>query len=85
MITLVEATTPKLLKDFVLFPFELYKNHKYWVPPLINDELDTFDKTKNPAFKSAEANFYLAYQNNKIVGRIAAIINSTYNFIILIG
>jgi len=75
MITIKEANTPKLLKDFVMFPFELYKNHPYWVPPLINDELETFDKTKNPAFASAEATFYLAYKNDKIVGRIAAIIN----------
>ena len=75
MITIVEANSKKLMKDFVKFPFELYKNHPYWVPPLIADELETFDKTKNPAFQTAEATFYLAYQNNKIVGRIAAIIN----------
>lgn len=75
MITIVEATTKQLIKEFVKFPFTLYKNHPYWVPPLIADELETFDKTKNPAFTSAEANFYLAYKDNKIVGRIAAIIN----------
>src|SRR6476620_1563616 len=75
MISIVEANTPKLLKEFVMFPFSLYKNHPYWVPPLINDELETFDKTKNSAFSSAEAYFYLAYKDNKVVGRIAAIIN----------
>jgi GNAT superfamily N-acetyltransferase len=75
MITIIEATTKKLLKDFVTFPFSLYKNHPYWVPPLINDELETFDKTKNPVFDNAEAYFYLAYRDNKIVGRLAAIIN----------
>lgn len=75
MITIVEATTKEQLKDFVKFPFDLYKNNPYWVPPLINDELETFDKTKNPAFQSAEANFYLAYKDDKIVGKIAAIIN----------
>ena len=75
MITIVEANSKKLLAAFVMFPFALYKNHPYWVPPLINDELKTFDKAKNPVFTSAEANFYLAYQNNKVVGRIAAIIN----------
>lgn len=75
MITIKEAKTKSELKSYVKFPFSLYKNHKYWVPPLIKDELETFDKTKNPAFKSAEAYFYLAYKNNEIVGRIAAIIN----------
>jgi len=75
MITIKEANTPSLLKDYVKFPFTLYHNHPYWVPPLIQDELETFDKNKNPAFQSAEAYFYLAYKNDKVVGRIAAIIN----------
>ena len=75
MITIIEATTKKQLLDFVKFPFSLYKNNPYWIPPLINDELDSFDKTKNPAFETADAYFYLAYKDNKIVGRIAAIIN----------
>jgi hypothetical protein len=53
----------------------LYKDHPYWVPPLIADEMETFDRDKNPAFQSAEAHFFLAYKDHKIVGRIAAIIN----------
>ncbi|MES2805232.1 MAG: GTP cyclohydrolase [Bacteroidota bacterium] len=75
MITIKEAKTKSELTDYIKFPFSLYKNNKYWVPPIIADELETFDKTKNPAFENAEAYFYIAYQNNEIVGRIAAIIN----------
>lgn len=75
MITIKEANTKALIADYVKFPFSLYKNHPYWVPPLIQDEIDSFDKTKNPAFESAEAYFYLAYKDGKAAGRIAAIIN----------
>jgi GNAT superfamily N-acetyltransferase len=75
MIAIKEAKTKNELVDFIKFPFQLYKGNKYWVPPIISDELETFDKTKNPAFESAEAYFYLAYHKNEIVGRIAAIIN----------
>lgn len=75
MITIIEANTKKLLTAYVKFPFSLYKNHSYWVPPLISDEMETFNKDKNPAFDHAEAYFYLAYKENKVVGRIAAIIN----------
>ena len=75
MISIKEAVSKKELKDFVKFPFSLYKENKYWVPPIIADELETFDKSKNPAFENAEAYFYLAYKSDKIVGRIAAIIN----------
>lgn len=75
MIEIKQAITKKEMKDFVLFSFDLYKNNPYWVPPIISEELETFNKDKNPAFNSAEANFYLAYKNNKIVGKLAAIIN----------
>jgi GNAT superfamily N-acetyltransferase len=75
MITIKNAITKKELTDFIKFPFWLYKDNKYWVPPIISDELETFDKIKNPVFKNAEAHFYLAYVNEKIVGRIAAIVN----------
>ena len=75
MISIKKATTKTDLKKFVKFPFSLYKGSSYWVPPIIQDELDIFDKTKNPIFKDADAQFFLAYDGNKIVGRIAAIIN----------
>lgn len=75
MITIKEAVTKAELKEYIKFPFALYKDNPNWIPPLIDDELTTFDKTKNPAFSSAEAYFYLAYKNDKVVGRIAAIIN----------
>ncbi len=77
MITIQEVTTKKGLKQFVKFPFSLYKNNEYWVPPIISDEVESFDITKNPVFEHADAQFFLAYKNNKIVGRIAAIINWT--------
>ncbi len=77
MITIKNVITKSELKQFVKFPFSLYKDNPYWVPPIINDELAGFDKTKNPAFKNAEAHFFLAYKNNTIVGRIVAIINWT--------
>jgi GNAT superfamily N-acetyltransferase len=75
MITIIEASNKALLTDFVKFPFGLYKDNPYWVPPIIEEELATFNKDSNPAFETAEAYFYIAYRDKKIVGRIAAIIN----------
>jgi len=75
MIVIKEAKTKKEMKDYVKFSFELYKNNPYWIPPIIAEELETFDKDKNPAFQTAEAYFYLAYNDDKIVGKVAAIIN----------
>ncbi|MEH6706211.1 MULTISPECIES: GTP cyclohydrolase [Galbibacter] len=75
MIEVKEVTTKKELEQFVKFPFSLYKKSKNWVPPIIKEELNNFDKDQNPAFKDARAWFLLAYKNNKIVGRVCAIIN----------
>lgn len=75
MIDVREVTNTKELKAFVKFPFSLYEGSKYWVPPIIKDELETFNKDKNPAFLDADAQFFLAYKDGKIVGRVAAIVN----------
>ncbi|SMC45495.1 hypothetical protein SAMN06296427_102332 [Moheibacter sediminis] len=74
-IEIKEIYTRNELKEFVKFQFELYKNNPYFVPPLINEELNALDSEKNPALKQAEARYFLAYKNEKIAGRIAVFIN----------
>ena len=69
----------KELKTFVRFANKLYKDNKYYVPAIVFDELATFDKKKNGAFDFCEAELYLAYKDNKVVGRVAAIINNKAN------
>lgn len=71
----VEVKNSKDLDAFVKFPMNLYKDNPYYVPPFIKEEKQSMSKEYNPIFKEAEARYFLAYQNNKIVGRIAAIIN----------
>lgn len=76
MITVKEIYTKKEIKEFVKFPFQIFKNNPYWIPPIINEEVASFDKEKNPVFENADAFFYLAYnEKGKIVGRVIAIIN----------
>ncbi|HKJ06462.1 MAG TPA: GNAT family N-acetyltransferase [Flavobacteriaceae bacterium] len=77
MIQLKELKTKAELKKFVEFPFKLYKKNPYWVPPIIKDELASFNPKENPVFKHAKARYFVAEKNNRIVGRIAAIINYT--------
>ena len=76
MIKIITVKNSKQVKDFVMFPFKLYKDCEYWVPPIINEEIEAMHSSKNPVFKNAEAEFYLAYdEQENIVGRIAAIVN----------
>ena len=76
MIRIQELSSKKELIRFVKFPFTLYKNNPYWIPPIITDELNSFDPNYNPVFEHALARFFIALKGDKIVGRIAAIINS---------
>ena len=75
MIEVVEIKDKKEFEAFVEFPFRLYKNHPYWVPQIKKEELEVINRDQNPVFKNADASFFLAYQNGKIVGRIAAMVN----------
>lgn len=75
----IQPTKRNLLK-FVHFPIDtLYRDSKYFVPPLVTDELNTLRPDKNPAFDFCEAVYYLAYRDGKIVGRVAGIINHVVN------
>jgi len=79
-ITVREVTTKKQLKQFVWFGINLYKNNKYAAPPLFIDDYTNLTKGKNPSLDFCDAAYFLAHdERNKIVGRIAMIINPVAN------
>ena len=67
------------LKHFIRFNYEMYKGNAFSVPDLYEDMLKTLSPGKNPAFEFCEADYFLAYRDGKIVGRVAAIINKRAN------
>ena len=75
MVKIIEVRTKSELKAFVNFQFTLYKRNPFWVPPIKKEELYFLDKDCNPAFKTSDVSLFLAYNEKKIVGRIAAIVN----------
>ena len=76
---LKEVISKKDLTNFVSFPYSLYKDNKYFIPPLRLDEMKTLNKKVNPAFDFCESMYWLVYKEHKIVGRVAGIINSKFN------
>lgn len=78
-ITIKKVSNKKDLKKFIRFNYNLYKDNKYSVPDLYDDMLNTFSKKKNAAFEFCEADYFLAYKGDEIVGRVAAIINHRAN------
>ncbi len=73
------VTTRKDLKTFVRYANRLYKGNKYYVPSMPFDDMNTLDKEKNGAFDFCKAEYYLAYKDGEVVGRVAAIVNYKAN------
>lgn len=78
-IEIKKVETKKDLKKFIEFHYELYKGDPYDAPNLYFDEVNTLSKEKNAAFEFCEAEYYMAFKDGKMVGRVAAIINNKAN------
>ena len=78
-IEIKKVENKKDLKKFIQFHYDLYKGDKYDAPNLLSDELFTLSKDKNVAFDFCEGEYFMAYRDGKMVGRIAAIINHRAN------
>ena len=72
MIEIREVKTKKERKEFVEFPLNLYKGNEYFVPALYGDEMKIF-RPDYMYYDQAEAVYYNAYRDGKIVGRISGI------------
>ena len=78
-ITIRKVNSKRDLKRFIRFNYELYKGNPYSVPDLYDDMLNTLNPKKNAAFEFCEADYFLAYRDGRLVGRVAAIINHKAN------
>ncbi|NNE14283.1 MAG: hypothetical protein HKO66_12050 [Saprospiraceae bacterium] len=74
-----EANSNKDIKKFIDFAHDLHANDKNYVPEIYVAQREFFDKKKYPFYEYGEAQCFLAYEDDKIVGRIAAIKNKRYN------
>ena len=79
LIEIKKVESKKDLKTFIDFHYDLYEGNEYDVPNLFSDEMNTLGKDKNAAFEFCEAEYYLAYKDGKLAGRVAAIINHKAN------
>ena len=79
LIEIKKVESKKDLKTFIDFHYDLYEGNEYDVPNLFSDEMNTLSQDKNAAFEFCEAEYYLAYKDGKLAGRVAAIINHKAN------
>jgi hypothetical protein len=67
------------LNAFIKLPFRIHRDHPRWVPPLIFDRKSFLNRKKNPFFDHAEAEFFLAERDGRVVGRITAHIDKRWD------
>jgi hypothetical protein len=67
------------LATFIKLPWQLYRDEPAWVPPLLMDVRRRLDQKRNPFFKHAQAQYFLAYRDGRPVGRISAHIDHSFN------
>lgn len=75
----VDTGSKKQVERFVEIPYRLYKGHPQWVPPLRIDARMYLNRTKHPFYEHSDADFFIASQDGRDVGRIAALENRPYN------
>ena len=74
-----KVSNQKQLRQFVKFYYSLYRDNEQAVPYLFFDEMDTLRHDKNPSFECCEADYFMAFRDGQMVGRVAAIINHRAN------
>jgi len=77
-IQILDAESGQALKQFINFPWSIYHDDPYWVPPLKSDVRELLS-LKHPFYNHAERDLFLAVKDGVPVGRIAAVINHRHN------
>lgn len=79
MITIIPVETKKQRAEFIDFPHDLFVGNPYYVPELFVGQEELLTPAKHPFYRHSSNQLFLAYRDNKIVGRIAAIWNNNHN------
>ena len=75
----IEFSNKKQKRDFLDLPFQIYADIPQWVPSLRMDDRIRLDPKRYPFYQHSQAAFFLAYEGDHTVGRIAVIDNRLYN------
>jgi hypothetical protein len=74
-----EISNKQDLKRFIKYPDILYSGNNFYIPPIHSVEYKKLSPFRNSSFESSQAKYWLAYLDDEIVGRVAGIINYSYN------
>ncbi len=78
-LTIEPVRDKKAMRQFILLPWDIYRDNPFWVPPLVSAQKELFDPAQNPFYHHAQVELFLARRGGKAVGRVASIVNANHN------
>ncbi len=78
-ITQLNLNNKRQVEDFLHLPFSIYRDIPKWVPPLQMDERLRLNRGRFPYYKHSQADFFLAREGTRPIGRLAVLDNRHYN------
>jgi GNAT superfamily N-acetyltransferase len=75
----VDTERTSQVKQFLELPSRVYEHAPLWVPPLQGEERRMLDRGRNPFFQHSQAAFFLAFEGERPVGRLAVLNHRPYN------
>jgi GNAT superfamily N-acetyltransferase len=75
----VPVKDARRIEAFIRLPWQIYSGDKDWVPPLVRSERTMLDPARNPFWKRAEAAHFILEKQDRVAGRISAIVNRAHN------
>jgi hypothetical protein len=75
----LDMSRPRDVRQFIAFPFALYRNCSQWVPPILPEIQLVLNRNKHPFYQHSEADFLVAESEGQILGRIAVLHNRRHN------
>ncbi len=74
----IDPANRRQLRAFIDFPHDLYKGDPNYVPMLYLEQEALLNPKKSPFFRHSTAEYFMAYDHGRPVGRIAAVLNRNH-------
>jgi GNAT superfamily N-acetyltransferase len=74
-VVIQRVSTARERKQFLEYPWKLYRGDKYWIPPLRMNQKEMVNYSHNPFYARNRIQTFLALRNGETVGRIGAVLN----------
>ncbi|MGD9646820.1 MAG: hypothetical protein AB7U73_13985 [Pirellulales bacterium] len=78
-VEIVRVESRQQLREFIDLPWRIYRDEPLWVPPLKSQVRHLLDAARHPFWQHAERELFLARRQGRTVGRVAAIVDHSYN------